>query len=253
MDDAYLKRRRSLLLAALGGTALLPLGCAVRPAAAPEAVLTPVPDLLPWGPQITPDLFLTVSSRERDVAELESLVRSAVLPVLAPADVAQAAGPIAGAIQLWMMLEPGRLQHHGLDVDRALALLKDAMGGSIGPVPGRHQLEAWVLDRPGHKTLAADDITLALPDQPYAPLFVLGTTQYTLMPTAWREQACFSFFIQARSRLDATFLQRCEGLLQSAGDALPADLEIQIGKIDDPLLTLPSLFVEVTDAPWGMR
>lgn len=232
------------MLAALGGTALLPLGA---------SAITPAPELLPWGPQITPELFLTVSSRMRSVEALEVLTRTHLLPVLAPAGLAQAAGPVAGAIQLWLMLEPARLQQHGLDVQAALALIKDALGGELAPVAGRHLLNAWAFDHPGHKTLAVQDLVLPVPGHGDVPLSALGTSQYTLMPTAWRDQPCFSFFIQPRSRLDRTFLQRCVDLLQSAGGALPTDLEVQIGKIGDPLLTLPILFVEVTDDPWGPR
>lgn len=232
------------MLAALGGTALLPLGA---------SAITTAPELLPWGPQITPELFLTVSSRKRSVEALEVLTRTQLLPVLAPAGLAQAAGPVAGAIQLWLMLEPARLLPHGLDVQATLALIKEALGGELGPVAGRHRLKAWTFDHPAHKTLAVQDLLLPVPGHGDVPLSALGTSQYTLMPTAWRDHACFSFFIQPRSRLDSTFLQRCLHLLQAAGGALPDDLEIQIGKIGDPLQTLPCLFVEVTDDPWGPR
>lgn len=242
-------QRRRLLHAALAGTALMPLGCSVVPAA---ALASPIaPKLLPFGPQITPELFLTVTSRERDATALASLVSTKVLPLLAPADIAHAAGPVEGAIQLWLMLDTVDLQHHGLDVDGALALLKQALDGNLGPVPGRHRLEAWAIDIPGQKTVEAQHVTLPLPDHPYAPLFALGATEYTVVPPAWRNQPCFSCYLQPRSRLDTGFQQHCEQLLQAAGNALPADLDIQIGKIGDPLLTLPTLFVEVNNAPWG--
>ncbi len=248
MDDNPLMQRRRLLQAALAGTAFLPLGCSLAPAAAPA---TPIaPSLLPLGPQITPELFITVTSRERDATALGSLVSTTVLPLLAPADIAHAAGPVEGPIQLWLMLNTVDLQHHGLDVDGALALLKEALNGNVGPVPGRHRLKAWAIDLPGQKTLDAQQVTLPLPGQEYAPLFALGTTEYTVVPPAWRDQSRFSCYLQPRSRLDADFQQRCERLLQDAGNALPADLDIQIGKIGDPLLTLPTLFVEVNNHPW---
>ncbi len=241
-------QRRRLLQAALAGTALLPLGCSVVPAVAPA---TPIaPSLLPLGPQITPELFLTVTSRERDATELASMVSTQVLPLLAPADIAHAAGPVEGPVQLWLMLNTGDLQRHGLDVDGALTLLKGALNGNVGPVPGRHRLEAWAIDIPGQKSMDAQQVTVPLPDQPYAPLFALGTTEYTVVPPAWRDQPRFSCYLQPRSRLDANFQQRCERLLQDAGNALPANLDIQIGKIGDPLLTLPTLFVEVNNDPW---
>lgn len=248
MDDNHSMQRRRLLQAALAGTALLPLGCSLASAAAPAPPL--LPQLLPLGPQITPELFLTVTSRERDATELASMVSTQVLPMLAPADIAHAAGPVGGPIQLWLMLNSGDLQRHGLDVDGALTLLKRALNGNVGPVPGRHRLNAWAIDIPGQETVEAQHVTLPLPDQPYAPLFALGTTEYTVVPPAWRDQARFSCYLQPRSRLDVNALQRCEKLLQGAGNALPADLDIQIGKIGNPLLTLPTLFVEVNNDPW---
>lgn len=246
MDVYPSMQRRRLLRAALGAAALTPLACSRVPAA---AMATPVaPELLPLGPQITPDLFLTVTSQERDATTLALLVSTTVLPVLAPADIAHAAGPVEGAIQLWLTLDPVDLQHHGLDVDGALALLTQTLKGNAGPVPGRHRLKAWAIDIPGQETVDAQQVTLPLPDHPYAPMFALGTTEYTVVPPAWRNQSHFSCYLQSRGRLDTGFLQRCERLLQTAGNTLPADLDIQIGRIGDPLLTLPTLFVEVNNA-----
>lgn len=244
MDDTQFLARRRLLLAALAGAALLPScarGNAVEGAPA-------VPTLASGRAGMAPYLFLTVTSATRSVEELAHLVQSTLLPALAPADILHAYGPVAGAIQLWMALEPHMLDHYGVSVDAALSLLAGAVDGTVGPVPGRNTLDAWAIQRTHTRAeVNANDITLSLPGESHAPLFALGSSHYALAPPPWSSQACYSFMLEPRRRVVAPFEQHCQALLDAAADVLPDDLQIQMGRLGDFMKAVPTLYVSVKD------
>lgn len=241
MDDRISPQRRRLLFAALGATALVPL-TAVRATASPAQ---PLPDFKPWGEGARPDLFLTLSSPARDAAALEAVLRAVLLPALAAADIAHVHGPIAGAIQLWMQIEPDQLLAHGLDAATAVAKIAEAVGGQVMPVPGRNRLQAWALVRPqAAKAVGIGQTVVPLPGIAHATLGYLGRTVYTLLPPQWDGQAAFSVYLESRTRLLDDVVQRCEQALQAATE-LPQDVQIQLGRMGRPLDTVTTLYVDL--------
>lgn len=195
---------------------------------------------------MAPYLFLTLSSATRSVEELAHLVQSTLLPVLAPADILHAYGPLAGAIQLWMELEPHMLGHHGMSVDDALSVLAGALDGVVGPVPGRNSLDAWAIHRTRtREEVNVNDVTLSLPGERHAPLFSLGSAHYALAPPPWSSQACVSVMLEPRRRVVAPFEQRCQALLDAAADVIPGDLQIQMGRLGEFMKAVPTLYVSV--------
>jgi hypothetical protein len=244
MDDTHFLARRRLLLATLAGAALLP-SCAQGNTGEKTAAL---PLLEPGRAGMAPYLFLTVTSATRSVEELAHLVQSTLLPALAPADILHAYGPVAGAIQLWMALEPHMLDHYGMSVDAALSLLAGAVDGTVGPVPGRNTLDAWAIQRTHTRAeMNVNDVTLSLPGESHAPLFALGSSHYALAPAPWSSQACYSFMLEPRRRVVAPFEQHCQALLDAAANVIPEDLQIQMGRLGEFMKAVPTLYVSVKD------
>ena len=230
MSEPQNGRRRRLLLAAVSGTVLLS-GCAPRrPVQEPQRV--PTASLQPLSTTASPTVFVTLSSPSRSNEALQQVVNSGLLPALAPVDVEHAYGPVEGVVQLWYGLDPKALAQHGLDTEQGLAVLAEAVGGTVAPVPGRHSLQAWTLRRPDATTLVTADSThLALPGNPYAPLFALGHTFFTLVPPAWEHQPHITIMLQSRRRIHPTFASDCERLLQQSALDLPIDVQFVMGEL----------------------
>ena len=230
MSELQNGRRRRLLLAAVSGTVLLSACAPRRSVQEPERV--PTPSLQPLGSTASPTVFMTLSSPSRSEEALQQVVYSVLLPALVPVGVEHAYGPVEGVVQLWYGLDPKALAQYGLDAEQGLALLAEAVGGTLAPVPGRHSLQAWTLRRPDATALVtADSTDLALPGEPHAPLFALGSTFFTLVPPAWQHQSHITIMLQSRRRIHPTFASDCERLLQQSGLDLPTDVQFVMGAL----------------------
>lgn len=239
MHETTVKNRRRLLA---GLASALFVSACTQSKAEPTTVAPPA--LLPPEDAIAPTVFLTLTSATRSASQLEDAVRSILLPVLADARVARATGPVVGMIQLWLELDPHQMAHYGMDVDAGLATLAAAVEATVGPVPGRHRMHAWALHRPQTlKEVKPQQATLLLPGRDYAPLSSLGSMQFALVPLAWADQATVTVLLESHSRLDETFLQRCETVLLAAGTTVPDDLEIQLGRVGEILKAVPEVYV----------
>ncbi|WP_313345091.1 hypothetical protein [Stenotrophomonas sp.] len=244
MHETLLPNRRRLLAGL--ASALLVSACTQSRA---EPINASPPALLPPEDAIAPTVFLTLTSATRSASQLEDAVRSILLPVLAEAGVARASGPGVGMIQLWLELDLRELAPYAMDVDAGLAALAAAVNGTVAPVPGHHRMQAWALHRPQTlKEVKPQEVSLLLPGRDYAPLSALGSMQFALAPLAWAEQATVTVLLESNSRLDETFLQRCEAALLTAGTTVPDDLEIQLGRVGEFLKAVPDVYVRMADS-----
>lgn len=244
MSEPQNGRRRRLLLAAVSGTVLLSACAPRRSVQEPERA--PAPSLQPVSTSAAATVFLTLSSPSRPPEALEHMVNAILLPALAPARIAHAYGPVEMVVQLWCALEPDSLAHYRLSPEQGVALLADAVGGIVAPMPGRHALPAWALHRPdATRMVEAGTTSIALPGHPYAPLFALGSFEYAKGPPAWANQASITVLLQSQRRLYPGFEAECTRLLQTSSASLPEDVEVQIGAVVGAMADASSVYVQL--------
>lgn len=248
MDETHFMERRRQLIAALVCAALLPSSAfATKQTAGRAAPTAPaVPELQLPDADMTPQLFLTMTSKVRSADALEQVLVSGILPALAKAGVTQAWNPVSGAIQLWVELDPILLDSKGLGVEDALPLLAAAMQAEVVPLPGRNTLQAWALQRP--ETAPPIDpmrVVLALPGDDEAPLASISSSLFTMAPPEWDGQTCISAFFASAGQDAQALEKRCMEQLAAAGDAVPKNVEVQLGRVSEVLKTVSTVYVSV--------
>lgn len=224
--------------------------CVYLPASAAQATPsdTVQPPALVWGAVPSADLYLLVASPRLSKPELQQLVAGTIGRGIGDnLTITQVWSNVPEPIQLWLSIEPARLQQAKLSTDQALEALASKLGISAQPTKGIRTPHAWIYSGATREKLEAwSDAPARLADGTIINPSEWSTLMYRQAPESWESwnKVGLSLAVPAeasRDSLETVVSERLEALASK----LPDDVSILILPAGPRLNEAHGIFVTI--------